>query len=84
MILKFVHIMALCVAILACPLYFPGESIFGPAGPVTYYGVQPLASSPQYKPGEPKIRQQSTVDEQIYGSTVAPAGGAGMKWTWHF
>lgn len=72
------------VLLAACPLYFPGESLFGPVGPLTYYGAEPMDSSPQYVPGQPQIVTQSTVDRQIYGSRVGPSGGAGVKWLWHF
>lgn len=81
---KFARLLVLCTVILAaCPV-FPGQSLFGPVGPVTYYGAEPLASSPQYKPNQPQIVTQSTVDMQIYGSKAGPTGGAGLQWLWHF
>ncbi|MGC8493276.1 MAG: hypothetical protein ACP5SH_16230 [Syntrophobacteraceae bacterium] len=85
MISKFARWLVLCTVILAaCPLYFPGQSLFEPVGPLTYYGAEPMASSPQYKPNQPRIVTQSTVDTQIYGSKVGPTGGAGVQWLWKF
>ena len=85
MTLKFVRLLVLSAAILAaCPTYLPGQSLFEPVGPVTYYGTEPLASSPQYKPDQPEIVEQSRLEMHILGSRVGPMGGAGMQWKWHF
>lgn len=85
MTFKFARFLVLCSAILAaCPMYFPGESLFGSSGPVTYYGAEPMASSPQYTPGQPQIVKQSTVDMQINGASAGPTGGAGVLWLWQF
>ncbi len=74
----------LAVLLAACPMYFPGESLFGPAGPVTYYGMEPMAASPQYTPGQPQIVDQSTVETQLNGLRQGLPGGAGFQWIWRF
>lgn len=85
MSLKFARLVVFSAAILAaCPLYFPGQSLFAPVGPITYSGAEPLASSPQYKPDQPAIVGQSRVDLSINGSRVGPTGGAGVQWKWNF
>ncbi|MGC9195889.1 MAG: hypothetical protein ACP5IL_10600 [Syntrophobacteraceae bacterium] len=72
------------VVLAACPLYFPGQSLFGPVGPLTYSGAQPIAASPQYIPGQPQIVRQSTADTQVNGHGGARQGGPGVLWVWHF
>jgi hypothetical protein len=85
MSLKLMRFLVMSAVVLAaCPLYFPGESLFGPVGPVTYSGVEPLAANSVYIPGQPDIVNQSTVDMRINKSGISPAGGAGMQWTWKF
>jgi hypothetical protein len=84
MIRKLTHILALFIGLLACSLegqfkcVTPGEFPFG--GGV----VQPLVSSPQYDPNESPTRRQMTIEERIYGTSSAPAGGVGLMQTWSF
>ncbi|MFZ0929480.1 MAG: hypothetical protein WAN11_12815 [Syntrophobacteraceae bacterium] len=46
--------------------------------------MQPLVSSPQFDPNESEARQRLTIDERIYGTASAPAGGIGLMQTWGF
>ncbi len=85
MTLRFARLLLLSAMILAaCPLYFPGQSLFGPVGPLTYSGAEPLAASPQYNPDRPEIVEQSRLEMHLLGSQVGPMGGAGVQWKWHF
>ncbi|MDR3568429.1 MAG: hypothetical protein P4L43_10415 [Syntrophobacteraceae bacterium] len=85
MSLKYARLLVISTAILAaCPLYFPGQSLFGPVGPLTYSGPEPIVASPQYDPDTPRIVEQARVDLHLNGWKVAPTGGAGMRWRWHF
>jgi hypothetical protein len=74
----------LALSLLACYIYLPGECEKPSPFPFSGGLAHPFAWNPQYDVSEPQSRQQSTVDEQIYGSSVAPAGGAGLMWTWRF
>jgi len=84
MIRKLTHILALFVGLLACSL----EGQFKCVTPGTFpFGggvVQPLALSPQFDPNESQARQQMTVEERIYGTSSAPAGGIGLMQKWSF
>ena len=83
--LKSALLLVLSATVLAaCPLYVPGPSPFGPAGPLTYSGAEPIAYSPQYNPDQPRVVEQARVDLHMNGWRDAPTGGAGMLWKWHF
>lgn len=76
----------LALSLLTCYIYLPGECDHPSPAPFGGGVVQPFAYNPQQGVGtnEPQAVEQSRVDEQIWGSSVAPAGGAGLSWTWHF
>ncbi len=84
MIRKFTHILALFVGLLTCSV----EGQFKCVTPGTFpFGggvIQPFASSAQYDVTRPEAREQQTVDERIYGTSVAPAGGVGLMQSWSF
>ncbi|MDA8305925.1 MAG: hypothetical protein M0Z81_03740 [Deltaproteobacteria bacterium] len=86
MISKFSRFLVLCATILAvCPLYFPGQSILGIEGPITYYGMEPIVANAQYNPNEPLIVTQTTGrGTQINRSRVEATNGAGIQWVWHY
>jgi len=82
MIRKLAKILA--VGLLACYIYLPGEC--EKPSPLPFWGgyIQPFAWNPQNGLGEPRSVEQSRVDEQSWGSSQSPAGGAGFMWTWRF
>jgi hypothetical protein len=82
--IKLTHILALFIGVLAFTICLSGG--IGRAELTSDEGVlEPFTYSPQQGlTGDPQPRQQSTVDERIWGSSNAPAGGAGLGWTWHF
>jgi hypothetical protein len=83
--IKLARFLVLSAVILAaCPLYFPGQSLFEPVGPITYSGTEPIAYSPQYNPNQPRAVEQARIDQHMNGWRVAPTGGAGMLWNWRF
>jgi len=86
MIRKFTHILALFIGIVAYGPSLPGEFSFEHPAPIPFAGgvLQPFTSSLQYDVTEPPARRQQTVDERIYGTSSAPAGGAGLIWTLGF
>jgi hypothetical protein len=84
MIRKPTHVLALFIGLLTCSL----EGRFKCVTPGTFpFGggvVQPLVSSPQFDPNESEARQRLTIDERIYGTSSAPAGGVGLMQSWRF
>ncbi len=73
MILKFAGTFAFLVALLFCQ---------SARGPLTCGLLEPMASSPQYDPGQSQERRDLTTDERLHGSRDAPAGGIGLMETW--
>lgn len=85
MILKITHTLALCIGILVCTICLPGQFENSGQGPSGGGVIEPFTYSPQNGlTDEPQSRQQSTVDERIWGSSVVPAGGAGLRLTLPF
>jgi hypothetical protein len=84
MIRKLTHILALFIGLLTCSI--EGQFKCVTPGVIPFGGgvVQPLVSSPQFDPNESQLRQQVTVEERIYGTSSAPAGGIGLIQTWGF
>ncbi len=73
MIKKFAQIFILLTAILVCQ---------STQALPTCGVLQPMASSPQYDPGQSRERRDLTVDERIHGTRDVPAGGIGLMQTW--
>ena len=84
MIRKLTPILALFIGLLTCRI----EGQFKCVTPGTFpFGggvVQPLVSSPQFDLNESQARQQMTIEERIYGTSSAPAGGIGLMQKWSF
>jgi hypothetical protein len=84
MIRKLTHIVALFVGLLTCSIEAQFKCVTPGAFPLGGGVVQPLVSSPQFDPNESEARQRLTIDERMYGTAVAPAGGIGMMQSWGF
>jgi hypothetical protein len=84
MILKQTHIFALFVGLLPCSLEGQFKCVTPGAFPFGGGVVQPLVQSPQFDPNESQARQQMTIEERIYGTSAAPAGGIGLMQKWSF
>ena len=84
MIRKPTHILALFLGLLVCSI--EGEFKCVTSGMIPFGGgvVQPLVSSPQFDLNESQTRQQMTIEERIYGTSSAPAGGIGLMQKWSF
>ena len=82
MIKKLTHVLALCLAILACTPCFNFEH--SGQSPLAGGVVKPFASDPQYDVTVPAFERQMTVDERIQGTSSAPQGGVGLMWSSSF
>ena len=84
MIRKRIHILALFIGLLTCSLEGKFKCVTPGAFPFGGGVIQPLVSSPEFDPNESQTRQQMTIEERIYGTSSAPAGGIGLMQKWSF
>jgi hypothetical protein len=84
MIRKRIHILALFIGLLTCSLEGKFKCVTPGAFPFGGGVIQPLVSSPEFDPNESQTRQQLSIDERIYGTSSAPAGGIGLMQSWSF